>query len=64
MTDRALSWLDQQQAEARLVRLSEIPEEERPNFEEILLGEGRNGHQHAHENMLNTLKLKGQHVGR
>ena len=62
--ERALSWVDQQQLEVRIVRESEIPEELRPNFHDLLYGEGQNGVDKAAENITHALKQRGQHVRR
>lgn len=66
MTERALSWLDEEQAKQRITRMSEIPEEERPNFDEILYGTGQNNHGMVTESITKALNLKqrGQHVRR
>ena len=59
-----MSWLDKEQAAARITRLSEIPEDERPNFHEVLYGVGHNGIDRALESLTKNMKQRGQHVRR
>ena len=62
MTERALSWLDEEQAKQRLLRGADIPED----FDVVLYGIGPNYADKSTEEAitLKSLRQRGQHVRR